>query len=145
MYHYQECGLNNIYLKNGYHEIDTPYGKAVSITDTEGLNKAIAHHLITYKPKLTGSEFRFLRKHLELSQAKLAVLLSNSEQAIALWEKKSNIPKWACNMLRKLVSEHLGENQKLIEIIERFNDMDRFEYEDSLKFEESNHEWKQAA
>ncbi|MCX7093743.1 MAG: transcriptional regulator [Methylobacter sp.] len=145
MYHYQECGLNNIYLKNGYHEIDTPYGKAVSITDAEGLNNAIAHHLITYKPKLTGSEFRFLRKHLELSQAKLAVLLSNSEQAIALWEKKSNIPKWACNMLRKLVSEHLGENQKLIEIIERFNDMDRFEYEDSLKFEESNHEWKQAA
>lgn len=145
MYHYQECGLNNIYLKNGYHEIDTPYGKAVSITDAEGLNKAIAHNLITYKPRLTGSEFRFLRKQLELSQAKLAVLLSNTEQAVALWEKKSNIPKWASNMLRMLVSEHLGENQKLMEIIERFNDMDRAEYEDSINFEESNREWRQSA
>lgn len=145
MYHYQECGLNNIYLKNGYHEIDTPYGKAVSITDVEGLNKAIAHNLITYKPRLTGSEVRFLRKQLELSQAKLAILLSNTEQAVALWEKKSNIPKWASNMLRMLVSEHLGGNQKLREIIERFNDMDRAEYEDSIKFEESNHEWRQAA
>jgi hypothetical protein len=44
-----------------------------------------------------------------------------------------------------LVSEHLGENQKIMEIIERFNDMDRAEYEDSIKFEESNHEWRQAA
>jgi hypothetical protein len=32
-----------------------------------------------------------------------------------------------------------------MEIIERFNDMDRAEYEDFVKFEESNHEWRQAA
>ena len=62
MYHYQESGLNNVYLVNGYKEIDTPYGKATSITDVAGLNRAIAHNLITYKPRLTGSEFRFCVK-----------------------------------------------------------------------------------
>ena len=145
MYHYQESGLNNIYLVNGYKEIDTPYGKAVAITDVECLNKAIAHNLITYKPRLTGSEFRFLRKEMGLSQAKLALLLGNNEQAIAIWEKKSNSPKWASNMLRKLVGEYLGENKTLMEIIDRFNTMDRDDYDEAIRFEDRNHEWKIAA
>lgn len=145
MYHYQESGLNNVYLLNGYKEIDTPYGKATSITDVDGLNRAIAHNLITYKPVLTGSEFRFLRKEMGLSQAKLALLFGNNEQAIALWEKKSNNPKWASNMLRKLVGEYLGENQTLIAIIDRFNTMDRDDYNEAMRFEERNHEWKIAA
>jgi len=92
MYHYQECGLKNVYLINGYQEIDTPYGKAISITDTGGLDKAIAQQLIAYKPKLTGSEFRFLRKHMGLSQARLATLLDKTEQSVAIWEKKATSP-----------------------------------------------------
>lgn len=145
MYHYQSCGLNNIYLINGYQEIDTPYGNAVSIDDVEGLDRAIAHSLITYKPKLTGSEIRFLRKYLGLSQAKLALLLGNNEQAIALWEKHSNIPKWASNMLRKLVCEHIGENKTLMEIIDHFNNMDKVEYDESMRFEDLDNQWKIAA
>lgn len=145
MYHYQECGLKNVYLVNGYHEIDTPYGKAIAIEDVEGLDRAIAHNLITYKSKLSGSEFRFLRKHLGLSQAKLAALLGNNEQAVAIWEKTSNIPKWAANMLRKLVSECLGENKTLMDIIERINNLDRDEYEEAIRFEECNHQWRLAA
>ena len=145
MYHYQECGLPNIWLVNGYHEIDTPYGKAVSISDVEGLDKAIAHNLIAYKPKFTGREFRFLRKHLELSQAGLARILGNNEQSIALWEKRGNSPKWANNVLRLLVAELHGENSRVRETIERFNDMDRDAYEQSLHFEEFDHHWRIAA
>lgn len=145
MYHYTECGLNNIYLKNGFQEIDTPYGKAVSISDVTGLNKAIAHNLIAYKPKITGSEFRFLRKYMDLSQVRLAQFLGNNEQSIASWEKRGNIPLWASNMIRVLVSEYLGENQKLIDIIHRFNDLDRSEYESSMSFESEDHEWRMAA
>lgn len=145
MYHYQECGLKNIYLVNGYQELDTPYGKAVSITDAKGLDRAIAQQLITYKPKLTGSEFRFLRKHMGLSQARLGMMLDKTEQAVAIWEKKSNIPKWASNMLRKLVSEYLGQNQKLIDIIERFNDLDRDSFEETLRFEDVDNHWQLAA
>jgi len=145
MYHYQESGLKNVYLINGYQVIDTPYGKATAIEDVEGLDKAIAHNLITYKPHLTGSEFRFLRKQVGLSQAKLAALLGNNEQAIALWEKNSKIPKWANMMLRMLVSECLGENQSLMDMIERINSLDRDEYEKALHFEECNHQWRISA
>jgi hypothetical protein len=33
LYHYQECGLDNVYLANGYREVETPYGPAVSVED----------------------------------------------------------------------------------------------------------------
>ncbi|SJM94980.1 hypothetical protein [Crenothrix polyspora] len=145
MYHYTECGLNNIYLVNGWHEIDTPYGKAVSFTNAEGLDKAIAHYLITHKPRLTGSEFRFLRKTLGFSQLRLAVLIGNTEQAVALWEKKGNIPKWASNVLRKIVGEYLDENYKLLDILERFSDLDKPDFKAEMKFEESQAQWKEAA
>jgi DNA-binding transcriptional regulator YiaG len=145
MYHYTECGLNNIYLVNGWHQIDTPYGKAVSVTNAEGLERAIARHLITRKPRLTGSEFRFLRKALGFSQLRLAVLIGNTEQAVALWEKKSNIPKWASNLLRKIVGEYLDENYKLMDILEQFSDLDKPDFKDEVKFEESYAQWKEAA
>src|SRR3981081_3052180 len=61
MYHYRECGLPNVYLENGYHEIETPYGRGVSIEDVEGLHIAIAHALVEEKPSLTGPEVRFIR------------------------------------------------------------------------------------
>ena len=145
MHHYQECGLPNIWLVNGYQKIGTPYGEAVSICDVDGLDKAIAHALIAYKPKFTGREFRFLRKHLRLSQAGLANMLGNNEQSVALWEKKGNSPKWANNLLRLLVAESHGENSKVRETIERFNDVDRDAYEKSLHFEEREHSWNIAA
>jgi len=36
-YHYRECGLDNVWLLNGYELHDTPYGKGVSFVDVEGL------------------------------------------------------------------------------------------------------------
>ena len=39
MIHYTSCGLQNIWLKNGYEVIETAYGKATSIHDVEGLHK----------------------------------------------------------------------------------------------------------
>ena len=61
MYKYTECGLKNVYLVNGFHERKTPYGKAVSIDNVEGLHRVIGLHLADNKPNLTGAEFRFLR------------------------------------------------------------------------------------
>ncbi len=58
---YTDCGLDNVILQNGYEEIDTPYGKSVSITDVRGLHECIGLHLVTKPAALTGREFRFLR------------------------------------------------------------------------------------
>ena len=40
MYHYKECGLQNVWLENGYFIQKTKHGKAVSFHDVEGLHQA---------------------------------------------------------------------------------------------------------
>jgi DNA-binding transcriptional regulator YiaG len=144
MHHYQECGLKNIWLVNGYEIIEDPdYGICVAISDTRGLHKAIGHDLITTKPKLTGTEFRFLRKELDLSQNALAALIGNNEQAVARWEKGGNIPKWADHVIRILVQDYYGETGA-IKLIERIRDLDRQKQEKQI-FKDDSTGWKKAA
>ncbi|MDP3878033.1 MAG: helix-turn-helix domain-containing protein [Methylobacter sp.] len=145
MYHYQESGLNNIWLVNGYDIINDPdYGECVSITDVSGLNKAIAHHFIFNKPSFSGAEFRFLRKELDLSQKALADLLGNDEQAIARWEKKGKVPKWADRLLRACLIEFYDEGTGILELIARIKDIDEIDQEKEL-FEDYATGWKRAA
>ncbi|MGE0558064.1 MAG: helix-turn-helix domain-containing protein [Burkholderiales bacterium] len=125
MLKYTGCGLRNVWLQNGYKKKKTPYGEAVAIQDVEGLHQALAK-TIALKPSLTGSEFRFIRKELDLSQAALARMLGCEAQTIALWEKnKVRVPKLADRMLRLIYREHAEGNVKIREIIDRENDMDR--------------------
>lgn len=125
MLKYTGCGLRNVWLQNGYTKKKTPYGEAVAIQDVEGLHRALAK-TITRKPKLTGAEFRFIRKELDLSQAALGRMFGFEAQTIALWEKnKQRVPKLADKMLRLIYSEHAEGNVKIRELIDRENDLDR--------------------
>jgi len=125
MLKYTGCGLRNVWLQNGYVMKQTPHGKAVAIQDVEGLHRVLAK-MITRKPRLTGAEFRFVRKELDLSQAALARMFGCEAQTIALWEKnKVRVPKLADRMLRLIYREHAEGNVKIREMIERENDMDR--------------------
>ncbi len=127
MLKYTGCGLRNVWLQNGYAMKQTPHGKAVAIQDVEGLHRVLAK-MITRKPRLTGAEFRFIRKELDLSQAALARMFGCEAQTIALWEKnKVRMPKLADRMLRLIYQEHAEGNVKIREMIERENDTDRKE------------------
>ncbi|MFG5864450.1 helix-turn-helix domain-containing protein [Metapseudomonas sp. CR1201] len=92
MYQYSSCGLEYVFLKNGYTIKETPYGQAVSIDDIEGLHRAIALDIMRQKTPLTGQQFRFLRKEQDLTQAELAAILGVSEQTVAAWEKLKKEP-----------------------------------------------------
>ena len=146
MIEYTGCGLPNIYLSNGYAEIETPFGKSVSIDDVEGLHRAIGMEIVNREPTLSGKEFRFLRKELELSQDKLGGLLGRDSQTIALWEKeKSDLPKMADMLLRAIYSEHLHENVQIINMIERLNELDRIERDERrFEFAETDDGWRAA-
>lgn len=121
MHHYTGCGLRNVYLKSGFRKHKTPYGDGISIDDVEGLHRAIALHLASRKPHLSGTEFRFLRKELELTQAQLAALLGNDAQSVALWEKTGRVPKWADLMIRALYREVVEGKAGIVELAERLN------------------------
>lgn len=139
MYHYTEVGLQNVWLANGYHVRKTSYGKAVSIEDADGLHKAIGR-MLARKSHLTGAEFRFLRKELDLSQNRLAVLLGTTEQTVALWEKRGKIPTTADRMFRAIYTETMEGNVKLREMIERAADLDR-KTEPRMVFQDTEKGW----
>lgn len=54
LYHFTECGLDNVWLVNGYNEIDTAYGKAYSVTAADELLREIAIQVARKPGRLTG-------------------------------------------------------------------------------------------
>src|SRR5690606_8297361 len=91
MYHYTESGLRNVWLANGYKIRNVGGEDAVAIHDVDQLHQVIGRSLAR-KPHLTGTEFRFLRKEMGLSQKRLADMLGSSEQTVSLWERRGRIP-----------------------------------------------------
>lgn len=64
-YHYKECGLDNIYLVNGFsiEEMDgEPY---VSIENVDALWKAIGLFLVERQKTFSPAELRFLRGQMD--------------------------------------------------------------------------------
>ncbi len=144
MYHYTESGLKNIWLVNGYVIHRTDYGEGVSIENVTGLHKAIADTLIN-KPNLTGPEFRFLRKEIGLSQKSFGQSFGYEGQTIALWEKRSRVPKAAALFVKTLYCEKvINKNAVLSELINAINDLDHKVVEKVL-FEETGAGWSKAA
>lgn len=146
MYQYTGCGLDYIYLKNGYLEKETPYGKGVSIHNLEGLHRAIALDVAENRPVLSPDEFRFLRKELEFTQASLGQLLGRDAQSVANWEKGSHeIPAMAANLLRAIYMERAQGNAHLEALINRINELDRETHERELTFTETGGDWRATA
>jgi DNA-binding transcriptional regulator YiaG len=126
MYHYIECGLPNVFLKNGYEEIDTPYGKGVTIHNLAELHDVIAECLVCGKKSLSGQEFKFLRLELDLSQAQLGLMLGRDQQSIARWEKgRGKVDPTADRLLRVIYKDSKMPDSKLkslINLLQRMGD-----------------------
>ena len=139
-YRYTESGLTNVWLANGYTIRKTKHGEGVSIHDMDGLHRALARAL-SNKPRLTGTEVRFLRKEMGLSQRGLGELLGVTEQAVSLWERKGQLPKTADRLLRLIYVEHDRGNAPIRTTIQRINDMDAQEL-DQIIAEAAKGGWK---
>ncbi|MDA8093677.1 MAG: helix-turn-helix domain-containing protein [Betaproteobacteria bacterium] len=140
-YHYTECGLQNVWLVNGYSARKTKYGEGISVHDVDGLHRAIAQALTDKPAPLTGAEVRFLRKEMNLSQRGLGELLGVTDQAVALWERKSRLPRTAERLLRLLYVEHDKGNVPIVGFIKRLNELDQRNHE-RIVAEEDNGGWK---
>lgn len=145
MYEYKTCGLDGIFLVNGY--VKHEYGDEtfVAIEDMDGLHKLLSSQLIHKPAPLTGAEFRFLRNELDLSQKQLSRLLGNEDQTIAKWEKgqtKGGVPQWADAIIRDMATETILEgNAELTRILNMLSDADNFIHDLKLCLEH-NHNWQ---
>jgi DNA-binding transcriptional regulator YiaG len=146
MYQYTLCGLDYVYLVNGYVRQETPHGTAVSVQDVEGLHRAIADDIIRNRAQLSGQEIRFLRKEMDLSQSNLAVLLGVDSQTVARWEKNaSNIHGSADRLLRVLYEFNVCGDECVRRVVDILKDMDEREHGPQRQFRETESGWKIAA
>ena len=91
--HYTDCGLDSIYLLNGFTKTTHDGEEYVSVTDIDGLHRAIGIQIVMDKKAPTGREIRFLRDEMRISQSELGSRLSVSDQSVARWEKgRTDIP-----------------------------------------------------
>lgn len=146
-YHYRECGLDNIYLLNGFDYVETPRGRSVHIKDLDGLHRAIGMMLVSEKKNLSGKEFRFLRHELNQTQQTLADILGVNVQALARWEKgrtKAPIDGPAQRLLRLLYAEQAKGNQEIIQALRTLADLDEqlSEDEEEMAFEDTEEGWQ---
>lgn len=142
-YHYTESGLQNVWLNNGFKTRKTPDGDAVAISDADGLHQAIGRHIAS-KGYMTGKEFRFLRKELDLSQNRFANWIGLTEDMVSKWERLGRVPKAACRFMQAIYLEKIDGNVKITEMVERLANLDR-EEESRLVFEDTNEGWREAA
>jgi DNA-binding transcriptional regulator YiaG len=144
-YHYPQCGLDDVFLLNGYARHQTPYGDGVTVENVEGLHEAIAQHLCLNKAFLNGKEFRFLRKLLDLTQAELGVALGCDVQSVARWEKgKTDINGAADKLLRLLYLTSREGKVDAAELIKSISALDA-KITDRQVFEDTPEGWKAAA
>lgn len=144
MYHYEECGLSNVWLQDGYSiENDEEYGELVSIHSVHQLHEAIGIYLITHKSLLNGEEIRFLRKEMNLSQKNLAGLLGVGETSIRAWEaERGKIGSPTDRLLRAFYKEHAQGDGELKDLIDRLNHQERILEPQKVSFSYGdNHSW----
>lgn len=143
MYHYTECGLDNVWLVNGYSIEEIDGEEFVSFVDADELHAAIGRCLAE-KATLTSAELRFLRKEIGMSQRALALFLGTTEQTVSLWERGANVPDGEARLLKALYLEKIDGNVKIAELLERLTELDS-KVQEKLIFQDTDSGWRMAA
>ena len=107
-YHYTECGLQNVYIAGLAPAMDEDGDEVIEIPFINGLHTAIAHGIVKHAKGISGSELRFLRSEIGLTQAELALLVHADKQTIGRWERGEwPIDSTAETVIRRLAIEKL--------------------------------------
>ena len=123
-YRYTECGLDYVYLMDGFEVVKTAYGPAVQVTNASKLDRAIALAVVRHQNRLAGQEVRFLRGLLDLTQAELGRALGKDAQTVARWEKgKTELPPTEDIAIRQIYLEKTGHRQRFIDTSRQFAEL----------------------
>jgi DNA-binding transcriptional regulator YiaG len=116
-YRYEAAGLDGIFLLNGVTTTDTAYGPMIHIENIHGLHRAIGLHIAEKPEPMTGPEFRFLRKQLELTQSALAKQMRVTDQTVANYEKGKTSLGSADAFMRALYLVHILPEQTRVAVL----------------------------
>ena len=141
-YHFLECGLDYVFLINGYKiDNDPDFGEIITIYNPDILHREIARNVLLYKLSLDGQEVRFLRSLLRLTQQQLANKLDVTRETVVRWETgKTKVPSSVDGLLRIIVWEQYLDEKKAVSFFEAHKH-DRTHYE-ALEMQETKNHWK---
>ena len=147
-YRYTACGLDYVYLQNGFEVRETKHGTSVAIKDARGLHETIARSIISAPQRLRGQEVRFLRAQLKLSQDGLARFLRTKRGSIARWEAEPEkpIPGPADSALRLCYALKSNGHAIAERIVDLLADIDELEHRISViretSFRDTDEGWR---
>lgn len=143
LYHYTECGLNNVYLENGY---TLSKDGTLFIEDIHGLHTEIARRVILQGRRLKGKEIRFVRHFMDLSQKALGEMLGVDYQTVHRWESGKNvIPKTADRFLKVVFHEYLDPDSSARMVIDMISDRDNNRGDEKISLLHKKNAWRGAA
>jgi DNA-binding transcriptional regulator YiaG len=152
LYHYTMCGLDYVYLRDGYTIRETRHGNGIAIHDARALHEAIARVVITRPERLRGQEVRFLRSLLKLSQEGLARVLRTKRISVARWEARPNhpVPGAADSALRLFYALKANKHDLAEQICDILAEIDELEHkiamlEHRITLRETTHGWEREA
>ena len=121
-YHYTESGLPNVWLL-GIEIFECDCGEKFGIIPCiEELHKLIGKTLIRKEQQLSGSEIRFLRKHMMFKSKDFAKELGVKNVTVSRWENGDSHPSESNDRLIRLVyaiKMGLGRSGKVL-VMDRF-------------------------
>lgn len=142
-YHYVECGLDNVWLQNGF--TLSPEGD-LFISEVNELHNVIGHALIRQSGVLDPKEIRFIRRHLDFSQAGLGKILGVEGQTVQKWEKgNSTISESTDKLLKAFYCGFLAKGSDIYLFLEELSHLDAENEKQKLILSESEHKWSRAA
>lgn len=108
-YRYTDSGLDNVMVEGVNFLADDSGEECVMIPNINGLHKAIAYGIVSRRSSMNGSELRFLRTEMGMTQAELAEVLHREALAISRWEREEvEIDGNAEAVLRLMAIQKLG-------------------------------------
>ncbi|MBM3653537.1 MAG: transcriptional regulator [Alphaproteobacteria bacterium] len=109
IFRYTDSGLDNVIIEGVNFLKDDAGEECVMIPNINGLHKAIAHGIVNRRSSMNGSELRFLRTEMGMTQSELADVLHREALAISRWEREEvEIDGNAEAVLRLLAIQKLG-------------------------------------
>jgi DNA-binding transcriptional regulator YiaG len=147
LFHYAQCGLDNVWLTSGVEITETDYGKGFRISNAEELHDTIARSIINGPRHLRGQEARFLRVLLNLSQDAMAKVLGVDRATVIRWERARERPLTMIQdiAVRTTYAARASGDDFLLSVIREMQDADEEAHGDAYRqvFETSSHGWRE--
>lgn len=106
-YRYDECGLDNVILKDLPVCMADDGEETVTIRNVNLLHKTLAAAVAAKPTGLVGKEIKFLRTEMEMTQAELGSMVGRDAQTVGRWERGETAIEQAHEMiLRAAALEH---------------------------------------